>query len=304
MAKANEKRADLWMPLYISDYLADTLHLSVAEHGAYMLMLMHAWMNNGSLPASDDRLRRIARMDADEWREAGPELRSYFYEVDGSLRHHRLDRELDRAKANIEQRSNAGKASAEARRRKRDGGADFNGDSTSVATDDERTLQRDGERESERNPNENADLHHHHTITNTPHSPPSPVGDEGYPPVPQKKERVRRPKSTFKTFVDQCRAAGEKPVSDYRPLLTYVEKVKLPLEFVDLCWQEFKADFLPGGKNDVKRQADWRAHFLNFVRKNYYRLWFVKDGQYVLTTAGEQAKLCHAPGTQAGSGND
>ncbi|UXC37335.1 YdaU family protein [Cupriavidus gilardii] len=165
--------------------------------------------------------------------------------------------------------------------------------------------QPEGDRNTNRIPAENAlkgQVREGISI-NTPHNPPSPVGDEGHPSA-QKKERLRRPKSTFKTFIDQCKAVGEKPVSDYAALLRYVDKVQLPMEFVDLCWQEFKSEFLPGGKSEAKRQADWRAHFLNFVRKNYYRLWFVKDGQYVLTTAGEQAKLCHAPGTQASSGND
>ena len=51
-----------WMPLHIDDYLADTGHLTGAEHGAYLLLIMHYWQN-GSLPGSERLIARVARMD-------------------------------------------------------------------------------------------------------------------------------------------------------------------------------------------------------------------------------------------------
>ena len=45
-----------WMPLYIGDYMADTGHLSTAEHGCYLLLIMHYW-ENGSIPIEDDKLK-------------------------------------------------------------------------------------------------------------------------------------------------------------------------------------------------------------------------------------------------------
>lgn len=36
-----------WMAFYVADYLADTLHLSATEHGAYLLLISHYWVHGG-----------------------------------------------------------------------------------------------------------------------------------------------------------------------------------------------------------------------------------------------------------------
>jgi uncharacterized protein YdaU (DUF1376 family) len=51
-----------FMPLWVSDFLGDTLDLDAAEIGAYMLLLMAQWNRDGeSLPADDKKLQRVAR---------------------------------------------------------------------------------------------------------------------------------------------------------------------------------------------------------------------------------------------------
>lgn len=58
--------AKAWMPLYVADYLADTAHLSAAESGAYLHLIMHYWQTGG-LPADDASLARIARVSPRHW---------------------------------------------------------------------------------------------------------------------------------------------------------------------------------------------------------------------------------------------
>lgn len=112
----SEKKADVWMPLFVGDYLADTGHLSTVEHGAYLLLLMTAWLKGGALPDDSERLRRITRMERDDWLHAEPVLREFFVLADdGTLHNARVDAELVRANRNIAQKSAAGKKSAEKR---------------------------------------------------------------------------------------------------------------------------------------------------------------------------------------------
>lgn len=58
--------AKAWMPLYVADYLADTMHLSATESGAYLHLIMHYWQT-GSLPVDDAGLARIARVHPRHW---------------------------------------------------------------------------------------------------------------------------------------------------------------------------------------------------------------------------------------------
>ena len=66
-----------WMPLNIADYLADTAHLGPAEHGAYLLLIMHYWQHGG-LPDDDRRLARIARMTEEEWAGVRDTIAGFF----------------------------------------------------------------------------------------------------------------------------------------------------------------------------------------------------------------------------------
>ena len=128
-------KSDTWMPLYVGDYLADTMHLTGQEHGAYLLLLMHSW-RTGPLPDDDRLLAAIARTDAGAWRRMAPTIRGFFEAEDGKMVQPRLERERSRAVSHVDQRRAAGKASAEARARQRE----VNDRSTTVAA----PLERNG----------------------------------------------------------------------------------------------------------------------------------------------------------------
>ncbi|EHK65976.1 hypothetical protein [Achromobacter arsenitoxydans] len=128
-----------------------------------------------------------------------------------------------------------------------------------------------------------------------PPNPPCQGGEESDAPSAEKPKRERKERCSLKTFLDRCRAAGETAISGYEPLRKYVDGVELPMEFVQLAWDVFKGEHSPGGTNERRLQADWRKHFLNYVTKGYYRLWYADaEGQFALTTVGIQAQKLHA----------
>ena len=150
-------RPSTWMPVYIGDYLADTPHLNRAQHGSYLLLIFAMWRTGGTLPDDDRRLAAIAKATPKQWQEDKALIAELFVIENGAWRHKRVDKELAAASAFIVQRGAAGKASAEARRRQREG----NDRSTSV----EREGVREGQREGKTSPSPSPSPS---TVTTTP----------------------------------------------------------------------------------------------------------------------------------------
>jgi hypothetical protein len=104
-------------------------------------------------------------------------------------------------------------------------------------------------------------------------------------------EKRKDPGVSLKTFLDDCKAKGLRPVRDYEPLWNYVRTAKLPEDYVALAWAEFCRQCLPGGVSERKLQVDWPKTFRNYVEKNYLKLWAINaEGEYFLTTLGKQAQ--------------
>jgi uncharacterized protein YdaU (DUF1376 family) len=108
------------MPMFWKDYFADTRHLTVAEHGAYLLLIGHYWINGG-LPSDDDTIRRLALVRLKDWPRIRRSIAPFFGNPSqGSLwGHKRVTLELGyaieksrRLSANAKLRHSIGTASA------------------------------------------------------------------------------------------------------------------------------------------------------------------------------------------------
>jgi len=78
------------MPLYWGDYLANTGHLTARQHGGYLMLIAHYWVNGG-LPKENARLARIARMTPREWDADRAVVLAFF---DPDLKQGRIEKEL------------------------------------------------------------------------------------------------------------------------------------------------------------------------------------------------------------------
>lgn len=105
-----------WMPLYVGDYLRDTSRLTVAEHGAYLLLIMDYWVNGP--PLDDDReLARITRTPLSTWRRyRRGTLIKLFDAKGGRWFHKRIEAELTHSRELNEKKRRGGLASAASRR--------------------------------------------------------------------------------------------------------------------------------------------------------------------------------------------
>ena len=85
---------------WIGDYAKKTAHLSLAQHGAYTLLLDHYYATEHSLPAGHDELFRICRAFGKHEQSAVVAVADAFFPVgdDGRRHNERADEEIPKAK--------------------------------------------------------------------------------------------------------------------------------------------------------------------------------------------------------------
>jgi uncharacterized protein YdaU (DUF1376 family) len=110
----------IYYNFYPGDYLRDTGHLSVAEHGIYSLLMANYYATEKPPVADPNAVYRLCRCITDEEKLAADSVVKQFFSVkDGNLHHERIDSEIakmtERVKANREKGSRGGKAAVVAR---------------------------------------------------------------------------------------------------------------------------------------------------------------------------------------------
>jgi uncharacterized protein YdaU (DUF1376 family) len=108
-----------FLPLHGKDYRGDTAHLSLEQHGAYMLLLIDQW-DKGEIKLDDKNLNRIF-MGAERTVAVQEVIQEFFVPANkGSIQNLRLARERDHAKSIYERKVNAAKRVSAERNKKVD----------------------------------------------------------------------------------------------------------------------------------------------------------------------------------------
>lgn len=118
-----------WYPFYWRDYAGDTAHLTMVQHGAYLLLMQHYYLKGAALPANAELLHRVCRCTTDTERDAVQAvLGEFFALVDGEYHHARIDAELEKSR----KISKVRKEAAESRHAKAGANADANAPANTV----------------------------------------------------------------------------------------------------------------------------------------------------------------------------
>ncbi|MEM0952332.1 MAG: DUF1376 domain-containing protein [Cyanobacteria bacterium P01_H01_bin.74] len=103
------------LKLDISQYLAETAHLTTEEQGAYLLLIMNYWQTGKPLNNTNNQLANVVRMSFKQWKHVQKKLAALFVVNDDIWLHEQLEYELMFAKAVVQKRRMAGLAGAQKR---------------------------------------------------------------------------------------------------------------------------------------------------------------------------------------------
>jgi uncharacterized protein YdaU (DUF1376 family) len=104
-----------WYPWYVQAWRKNTMHLGLAEDGAYRRLIDEYMMTRGPLPDNDAALARIIGSSKDEWLAVAPTVRPFFEASNGKLVHSRCEEELHAQACQAHATSIKNKAAANSR---------------------------------------------------------------------------------------------------------------------------------------------------------------------------------------------
>ena len=88
-------KIDIWIPIYIGDFLADTAHLDATASGAYLLLLFHCW-RKGAILNNLNTVITIGKLHGENAPSIAQALLEEFFEYSASTEtwtNPRLERE-------------------------------------------------------------------------------------------------------------------------------------------------------------------------------------------------------------------
>jgi uncharacterized protein YdaU (DUF1376 family) len=105
------------MKFWVRDYMGDTGHLTLAERGAYQMLMCLAWDTSScSIPNDPEWIKRRLRVDDEEFeRDVQPVIAEFWTCEDGRLFQKRQRKEFFEAKASAGRRTKSARAAAKAR---------------------------------------------------------------------------------------------------------------------------------------------------------------------------------------------
>lgn len=115
------------IPLFGDAYIADTRHLSLEEHGAYLQLMMIAWRaDDCSLPNDDARIARMLGVTAKKWARLKPVVMAFWTLEKGRWTQKRLSKERRFVAKKSEQNRESANARWNAKPMKNNGADDAN----------------------------------------------------------------------------------------------------------------------------------------------------------------------------------
>lgn len=108
-------------PLSTSAYLSDTQHLSLPQHGAYLLILMTMWRAGGWIDDDDRKLANVCKTTVKKWKQIAPDIRALLLIREGRLSQKRLLSETEKVLKTVAVNKKNGSAGGKAKALKNKG---------------------------------------------------------------------------------------------------------------------------------------------------------------------------------------